>query len=80
MVIEIFDIEKDDVISSSFGTGRTDYKFALDKLYGLINQFDAQRNLYIFRIVTPIRSRMWSDTSNRLSFSPSSHSIITRGS
>ena len=43
--ILIFDTGFDSVISSHVASGKTDYGVALDKLFPLINRFDAQRKL-----------------------------------
>lgn len=45
MAIKIHSVENDLVIDSKFITGKTDYKFAIDKLYPLIDRLDIQRNL-----------------------------------
>jgi len=43
--IEIFNSDKDDVIESYVGLGKTTYEVALNDLYPLINRFDAQRKI-----------------------------------
>lgn len=43
MSIEIYNIANDNVIKSYVGIGTSDYRFTLDKIYPLINRFDAQR-------------------------------------
>lgn len=43
--IEIFSADQDDVIDSYVAIGKTTYKVALEKLYPLINRFEAQRKL-----------------------------------
>lgn len=43
MELSIFNIANDDVISSTVGLGQSDYSFALEKVYPLINRFEAQR-------------------------------------
>lgn len=43
MSIQIFNIAHDDVINSYVGLGESDYQYALDKVYPLVNRFDAQR-------------------------------------
>lgn len=43
--ILIFDVEHDDVIESYVASGKTTYRVALDKLFPLINRFEAQRKL-----------------------------------
>ena len=45
MKINIHSIEYDLVIDSKYISGRTDYKFAIQKLYPLIDRLDIQRNL-----------------------------------
>ena len=43
--IEIFTADHDEVINSYVAMGKTTYKVTLDKLYPLINRFEAQRKL-----------------------------------
>lgn len=43
MSIQIFNLAKDNVISSYVGLGLSNYEYALEKVYPLINRFDAQR-------------------------------------
>ncbi len=43
MSIQIFNLAKDNVISSYVGLGQSTYGFSLDKIYPLINRFEAQR-------------------------------------
>lgn len=43
--IDIFSADHDEVIDSYVAMGKTNYKEALNKLYPLINRFDAQRKL-----------------------------------
>lgn len=43
--IELFTADHDDVINSYVAMGKTTYKVTLDKLYPLINRFEAQRKL-----------------------------------
>lgn len=43
MSIQIFNLAKDNVISSFVGLGQSTYGFTLDKIYPLINRFEAQR-------------------------------------
>lgn len=43
MSIQIFNLAKDNVISSYVGLGLSNYKYALENVYPLINRFDAQR-------------------------------------
>lgn len=43
--VKIFTSDFDDVIDSYVGMGETTYKVALEKLYPLINKFEAQRKL-----------------------------------
>lgn len=45
MGIEVFSINRDEVVNSIFITGCTTYQYALDNFYPLINRFDAQRKL-----------------------------------
>lgn len=44
-MIEIFNTERDDVISSVVGIGRTNYEFALEYLFPLLDRFGEQRRL-----------------------------------
>lgn len=43
MSIKIFNIAHDNVINSSVGLGISDYEYALENIYPLINRFEAQR-------------------------------------
>lgn len=43
MSIIIFDKEQDGVIDSVVGTGKTNYKYAIENLYPLVDRFSAQR-------------------------------------
>jgi hypothetical protein len=43
MNIQIFNLAQDNVISSYVGLGFSNYEYALEKVYPLINRFDAQR-------------------------------------
>lgn len=45
MSIKIFTIEYDNVIKSVVLTGETTYKFAIEKIFPLINRFSAQRKI-----------------------------------
>lgn len=55
MAINIHSIEDDLVIDSKFITGKTNYKYALDKLYPLIDRLDIQRNLQNSSFYTRLR-------------------------
>lgn len=44
-MIEIFSIDKDEVIGSIVSIGKTDYEFALNRLHPLLNRFGEQRKL-----------------------------------
>lgn len=43
MAIELFSIDKDEVINGDFITGKTNYQFAISKLLPLIDRLDIQR-------------------------------------
>lgn len=43
MSIKVFNITKDDVIGSYVSLGQSDYNYAINSIYPLINRFDAQR-------------------------------------
>jgi hypothetical protein len=45
MTIHIFSIDNDNVINSKFITAKTNYEFALQKLFPLIDKLDIQRNV-----------------------------------
>lgn len=45
MTLTIYTIDSDNVIKSKVLTGRTTYGFAVDRIYPLINRFEAQRKL-----------------------------------
>ena len=45
MSIKIFNLAYDDVISSYVGLGMTNYRYALEKVYPLIDRFEAQRKI-----------------------------------
>ena len=44
-MIEIYSVSRDEVIRSAVGQGRTEYGYAIDKLYPLINKFEEQRKI-----------------------------------
>jgi len=44
-VIEVFSTDRDNVINSIVAIGKTNYRFALDELYPLLNRFGEQRKL-----------------------------------
>lgn len=44
-MISILDIEHDNVVKSEVLVVKTDYKFALEKIYPLINNYEEQRNI-----------------------------------
>lgn len=44
-MIEIFSVDKDEVIGSAVALGRTSYNFALDQLFPLLDRFGEQRKL-----------------------------------
>jgi hypothetical protein len=44
-VIEIFSTDRDEVIGSAVALGRTDYRYALDQLFPLLDRFGEQRKL-----------------------------------
>lgn len=45
MALEVFTIDRDDVINSLVLTGRTTYGFAVESIFPLINRFSSQRKL-----------------------------------
>lgn len=44
-MIELFNASRDEVIKSSVAQGSTNYRYALDSIYPLINKFDEQRKI-----------------------------------
>lgn len=43
--MEIFSVDRDDVVKASVALGRVDYSFALEYLYPLVDRLDIQRNV-----------------------------------